>query len=159
MAKQSVPQIENELVKLEQELQAKRKILEEQKQADLLEIKAKREKGIKDAWGKLTQELVKANLITPPVLDKKATEAGKKRSETTFNKKCFELVGQILGILEDTSVPSKKNKRLNDSQKAKIEEWVKKGMTVADMNKKLTTNPNSASYQRVNNYVKKLQAK
>jgi hypothetical protein len=157
MATQTVSQIENELAKLEQELEAKRQILEEQKQAEVLEIKAKREKGIKDAWEKVTQELVKANLITPPAFDNITTESGKKRSETTFHKKCFEQLGEILGIIDRAPASGVKNKRLNDSQKAKIEDWLKEGMSVADMNKKLTTNPTSASYQRINNYVKKLQ--
>ena len=157
MSNQTVSQIENELAKLEEELEAKRQILEEQKQAEMLEMKAKREKGIRDAWEKVTQELVGAGLITAPDFDNIATESGKKRSETTFNKKCFEQLGEVLGILDKAQDSGPKNKKLNDSQKANIEVWLKEGLTVADMNKKLTTNPSSASYQRINNYVKKLQ--
>lgn len=160
MSNQTVSQIEQELAKLEQELAAKRQILEEQKQAEIAELKAQREAGIRAAWSEVTQEFVKAELATPPDYDGMDSERGQKMAETKFNKKCFELLGEVLGIIEPASTAreGRKNKRLNDDQKAKIKEWLKVGMTVGEMNKKLTTNPDQASYQRVNTYVKKIQA-
>ena len=159
MSDQTVSQIEQELAKLEQELAAKRQILEEQKQAEIAELKAQREAGIRAAWSEVTQEFVKAGMVTKPDYNAMDSERGQKMAETKFNKKCFELLGEVLGIIEPASTAreGRKNKRLNDDQKAKIEGWLKEGMTVGEMNKRLFTAPDQASYQRVNTYVKKLQ--
>jgi hypothetical protein len=160
MSQQTVAQIESELLKLKQELEKKQQALEAQKQNEIAALKAKREKGIRTAWEQLTKELVKAQLVAQPDSKKMATESGKKRSETTFNKKCLELLSEVLGLSQaEGGAPagSKQRKRLNEDQKAKIEEWVKEGLTVAVINKKMYSNPTNATYQRVNNYVKKLK--
>lgn len=65
-------------------------------------------------------------------------------------------MGQILG-LSPVEEDKPKNKKLNDTQKAKIEEWVKEGLSVSEMNRKIYTNPDATTYQRVIKYVKKLQ--
>ena len=156
-------QIEKELEDLRIQLANKEKALEAQKQAEMAERKAQREQGIRDAWYQLTEELVKADLVTRPDYEQLETERGQKMAETKFNKRSIEVTSKILGLIapsvasSEVTATGRKNKRLSDEQKAKIEGWVQEGLTVAQMNKKLTTAPSTASYQRINNFVKKIK--
>jgi hypothetical protein len=163
MDKQTTGQIEQELEDLKIQLALKEKALEAQKQAEMAELKAIREQGIRHAWDQLTQELVKAHMITPPDNENIGTERGRKMAETKFNKRAIEIASEVLGLITQTATADadattrRKNKKLSDNQKAKIEEWANEGLTVAQMNKKLTTDPTPASYQRINNFVKKIK--
>jgi hypothetical protein len=164
METQTTVQIEQELEDLKLQLALKEKALEAQKQAEMAELKARREQGIRDAWDQLTQELVKAHLITAPDYENIATERGQKMAETKFNKRSIEIASEVLGLIAPTTTADtntttgRKNKKLSDDQKTKIEAWVNEGLTVAQMNKQLTTAPSPASYQRINNFVKKIKS-
>lgn len=150
--KKTALQIEKEIAAKKAEALELERELEAAKQAEIGEMKEKREKGIRDAWGKVTQEMVKAGMAEAP---KSKTDKGQKIAESRLNRTCYELLGEVLGMKPAQDKP--KNKTLNDDQKAKIEEWVKEGLSVAEMNRKIYTNPSQTSYQRVSKYVKKLK--
>ena len=163
MEQHTTVQIEQELEDLKIQLALKEQALEAQKQAEMAELKAKREQGIRNAWDLLTLELVKADMINRPDYENIETERGQKMAETKFNKRSIEITSSVLGLSAPTATADsdattgRKNKKLSDEQKIKIEEWVNEGLTVAQMNKKLTTDPTPASYQRINNFAKKLK--
>jgi hypothetical protein len=160
MSKKTTAQIEKELADLKTKIAEKEKALEEQKLAEIAELKAQKEKGIRDAWDTLCSEFVKAGQAAAPDLDNIESERGKKMAVTKYNKKCYELLGEVLGLVQNTDTGDtthKTRKGLNADQKAKIEQWVKDGVKVAEMNKKCYTNPTPTTYQRINNYVKKLK--
>ena len=163
MDTKTTEELEQELADLRIQLEQKQQAIEAQKQAEIAQQQAEREQGIRDAWQQLTSALVEADMIAPAGYEHIETERGRKIAETKFNKRSVEIISEILGVVPATAgrdletTNGRKNKRLSDEQKSKIEEWFQAGLTVAQMNKQLTTNPTPASYQRIHNFVKKLK--